>query len=140
MSPTIDTDSMTVNELVAIGTIVGTLVATDPANFTIANFSWASVDTPNAFAVSRAGVVTVSSVVDSLFLGMNKWLYSVSVCNPFVCGIYPLSIIVVQVSDDSLTCHLNIFAPVLSSCRSPVLPSSWHKTCRSQRTPLVEHS
>ena len=68
------------------GTIVGQLTAVDPGNYTISNYSWVAVDTPNAFAVTRTGALNVTSVVDTLALSKNAWTYTVSVCDPYICG------------------------------------------------------
>jgi hypothetical protein len=73
-------------ELLPAGTAIGTLSATDPSNFSISNFSWAAVDTPNVFSVSLGGIISFDVIVDTLALSKNSWTYAVSVCNPYICG------------------------------------------------------
>ncbi len=70
----------------------------DPANYSISNFTWVAVDTPNLFAINRtSGVIYNTAIVDTLALSKGTWSYSVSVCNPYICGVYPISIVVAQV-------------------------------------------
>jgi hypothetical protein len=86
LPPSIVNLALFTSELVPANSVVGTLVAVDPANYTVTNFTWASRDTPDLFSVSLSGVVGFASVVDTLALSKNTWNYVVSVCNPYICG------------------------------------------------------
>lgn len=93
LPPVISTSTFNAAELSANGTVVGNVGASDPSNFTIANYSWAAVDVPNTFAVGNAtGLITVAGSIDTLALAKTVWLYSLSVCNVFICGVYPITI------------------------------------------------
>jgi len=52
--------------LVPAGSVVGSLGGMDPANYTITNYTWVSIDANNNFNVSNSGVVAVAAVVDTL--------------------------------------------------------------------------
>lgn len=68
------------------GTVIGSLSAIDPGNYTITNYSWVALDTPNSFGVSMAGAINVTSIVDTLALAKNTWTYTAQACDPFICG------------------------------------------------------
>jgi hypothetical protein len=52
-------------ELSPVGTLVGNVAGVDPNNFTF-NATWGRTDTPNAFAISPNGTITVAQVHDTL--------------------------------------------------------------------------
>ncbi len=86
LPPVITTLTLYTSELVPVNTLAGNLTAVDPAGYTITNFTWAAVASPNSFSISLGGSVTFAAVVDTLALSNSVWSYSVNVCNPYICG------------------------------------------------------
>jgi hypothetical protein len=74
LPPVLANTAFFVPELSPVGTLVGNVGATDPANFTVSNYSWSTVDTPNAFSIDpQSGNVTLTSVIDTLVLLKSTW-------------------------------------------------------------------
>lgn len=98
LAPVIVVNAFTAIDLSANGTVVGSVGASDPSNFTITNHSWVAVDSPNAFAIdATTGLVTFAiGAIDTLVLGKSTWRYTLAVCDAYACGAYPVTINVVQ--------------------------------------------
>jgi hypothetical protein len=89
--PVASVTSFTLPELTNVGTLVGNVMASDPNNFTF-NCTWDTIDTPNAFSVSRDCNISVLLSQDTLLTLKSVYSYVLNITNGYATARVPITI------------------------------------------------